>query len=111
MPDKIKRMQIIFDLDSVKLEEIEKNSSKNIYSKIRVFMEKNGFDHIEYSGYVSREPVRLARVYEVVKTLRAAFPILNDTVNDMHVTEVGNTYLLARSFVSYRRLVQLITRA
>lgn len=46
MPDKIKRMQIIFDLDTVKLEEIEKNSSRNIYSKIRVFMEKNGFDHL-----------------------------------------------------------------
>ena len=75
MSDNVRRMQIIFDLDTVQLEEIEKNSSKTIYSKIKVFMDKNGFDHIEYSGYVSREPVRLAKVYEIVKTLKTAFPI------------------------------------
>ena len=57
-----RRMQIIFDLDTTKLEEIEKNSSKTIYSKIKKFMNDSGYDHIEYSGYVSREPVRLTRV-------------------------------------------------
>ena len=47
-----RRLQIIFDLDTNLLEEAEKGSSKSIYGKIRTFMEKNGFDHIEYSGYV-----------------------------------------------------------
>ena len=96
--DNIRRMQIIFDLDTVQLEKLEKNSSKTIYSKIKVFMEKNGYDHIEYSGYVSREPVQLAEVLMLIGDLKAAFPILNETVNDMHITEVGNTYSVNHLF-------------
>lgn len=98
MAGDIRRMQIIFDLDTVKLEEIEKNSSKTIYSKIRMFMNDSGYDHIEYSGYVSREPVRLARVLQLIHDLKAAFPILNETVNEMHITEVENTYSVNHLF-------------
>ena len=36
-----RRMQIIFDLDNVLLEEIEKGSRKTIYTNIKKFMTKN----------------------------------------------------------------------
>ena len=97
MADK-KHMQIIFDLDNVLLEEIEKNSSKTIYTKIRTFMKKHGFDHIEYSGYVSQTPITLTTVFQVVTELRITYPILDKVVKEMHVTEVGNTYSLNHLF-------------
>ena len=93
-----RRLQIIFDLDTALLEAAEKGSSKTIYSKIRAFMERNGFDHIEYSGYVSREPMRVAAALAVVRELKKAFPILNSTVQGMHLTEVGDTYELTNLF-------------
>ena len=93
-----RRIQIIFDLDNVLLEEIEPGSRKNIYTNIKRFMSKNGFEHIEYSGYVSTEPMKLAEVLDVVRALKIAFPILDDVVEEMHVTEVGNTYSLDNLF-------------
>ena len=93
-----RRMQIIFDLDNVLLEEIEKGSRKTIYTNIKKFMTKNGFDHIEYSGYVSKEPMKVAEVLDVVRSLKKEFPILDDVVEEMHVTEVGNTYSLDNLF-------------
>ena len=96
--DDRKRMQIIFDLDTVRLEQIENNSSKTIYSEIRTFMDRHGFEHIEYSGYVSREPITLVTVFQAIAELKAAFPILDKVVEEMHVTEVGNTYSLNHLF-------------
>ncbi len=65
-----RRMQIIFDLDNVLLEEIEKGSRRNIYTFIKKFMTANGFDHIEYSGYVSKEPMKVAEVLTAVLSLK-----------------------------------------
>ena len=93
-----RRLQIIFDLDTLLLEQTEKGSSKTIYTKIKAFMDENGFDHIEYSGYVSREPMMVAIALAVVESLKDAFPILNSTVQGMHLTEVGDTYELTNLF-------------
>ena len=84
------RKQIIFTLDNVRLDGIEKGRSKTIYKDIERFLMANGFEHT--AGYVCKEPVKLAEVIAVVGALKNAFPVLNDVVVDMNVTEVWNTY-------------------
>ena len=96
---KSKRMQIIFDLDTILLEEAERGSSKTIYSEIKVFMGKWGFDHIEYSGYVSREPMSVAAVLDTMRSLKTAYPILSSAIQGMHLTEVGDTYEITDLFL------------
>lgn len=54
-----KRKAFNFDLDNEKLEEFypspsgSKTSYNNAWSKIQKFMEANGFEHRQYSGYES----------------------------------------------------------
>ena len=51
------RRAINFDLSTNALEEIfGKRNTRKTYSDIKHFMEKNGFEHSQYSGYVSVEP-------------------------------------------------------
>ena len=53
----ITRKAINFDLSTNTLEELfGKGNTKKPYADIKKFMEENGFEHRQYSGYVSVEP-------------------------------------------------------
>mgnify|MGYP006922439092 CR=1 FL=1 len=58
MRKKETKRAINFDLDTKELLKHFKNTHQ-AYSAIKVFMEDNGFEHRQYSGYVSREPTFL----------------------------------------------------
>lgn len=59
----ITRKAINFDLSTNTLEELfGKGNTKKPYSDIKHFMEKNGFEHSQYSGYVSKEPKTKANI-------------------------------------------------
>ncbi len=86
--DNLQKKQIIFDIDSKVAYEILGESSKNVWSNIRKFLENNGFAHIKYSGYQSIEPMSIARVSMIVSQLLDKYPYLTKCFEEMHVTNV-----------------------
>lgn len=61
-------------------------------------MEDNGFEHRQYSGYVSREPISEFSVISVTEKLNQKFKWLKDCIQKYDVTEIGETYDLKYIF-------------
>lgn len=74
-----KRKAFNFDLDNEKLEELYPSPSgsttsyNNAWSKIKAFMEANGFEHSQYSGYESIHGMSYADAFSVLERLQATF--------------------------------------
>ena len=85
MRKKETKRAINFDLDTKELLKHFKNTHQ-AYSAIKVFMEDNGFEHRQYSGYVSTEK------------LNQKFKWLKDCIQKYDVTEIGATYDLKYIF-------------
>ncbi len=64
----INRKAINFDLSTKSLEKYFKDT-REPYSLIKKFMLENGFEHRQYSGYTSKEPINERRVIRIVNKL------------------------------------------
>lgn len=64
----INRKVINFDLSTKSLEKYFKDT-REPYSLIKKFMLENGFEHRQYSGYTSKEPIDERRVARIVTKL------------------------------------------
>ncbi|MGB4984296.1 MAG: VapD family protein [Erysipelotrichaceae bacterium] len=95
------RKAINFDLNTKKLlEYYDKDNYNNAYRDIRKFMERNGFEHRQYSGYVSMKSVRFGIVENVLADAYQQFPWLVNCVDVLDVTSVGKNYDFAKKFKS-----------
>jgi cell filamentation protein len=96
-----KRKALNFDLDNDVLTALfgENNRSKG-YRAIRRFLEANGFEHRQLSGYFSVSGITVRQTTNVVGELYEKLPWLRDAVKKFDVTEVGTTYDLAETFKS-----------
>jgi len=92
------RKAINFDLDERKLKKLYPSrfpfAYKHAWSDIKRFMEKNGFEHRQYSGYVSRKPMSYTEVIKTMEKLRSVYPWIGPCAQKFDVTEVGKTYSL-----------------
>ena len=97
MKEKLTRKAINFDLDTKELLKHFKNTHQ-AYSAIKVFMEDNGFEHRQYSGYVSTGYISNAATTLLTKQLNKKFKWLKDCVQKYDITEIGETYDLKYIF-------------
>jgi len=97
MNNKETKRAINFDLDTRELLKYFKNTHQ-AYSAIKVFMEDNGFEHRQYSGYVSKEPISEFSAISVTEKLNQKFKWLKDCIQKYDVTEIGETYDLKYIF-------------
>ena len=97
MKEKLTRKAINFDLDTKELLKHFKNTHQ-AYSAIKVFMEDNGFEHRQYSGYVSTGYISNAATTLLTKQLNKKFKWIKDCVQKYDVTEIGETYDLKYIF-------------
>ena len=97
MKEKLTRKAINFDLDTKELLKHFKNTHQ-AYSAIKVFMEDNGFEHRQYSGYVSTGYISDASVTILTEKLNDKFKWLKDCVQKYDITEIGETYDLKYIF-------------
>ena len=71
-----KRKAFNFDLDNGKLEELYPSPSgsttsyNNAWSKIKAFMEANGFEHSQYSGYESIHGMSYADAFSILENCK-----------------------------------------
>ncbi len=92
------RIQIIFDIDVTEAEKLAGPSYKKLWSKIKAYFLENGFEHIEYSGYASKEPISFFDSIELVKSMIKTFPVLDKCMEDIHMSIVPEVFSLNEYF-------------
>lgn len=82
------RKSLNFDLDTASLIEVfgEKDRRRG-YSEIKRFMVRNGFEHRQYSGYVSKERMSYVDTYDLIKALKKHCPWLQHCANKFDITD------------------------
>ncbi|TLD80753.1 vapd [Helicobacter sp. MIT 11-5569] len=87
------RKAINFDLYT---DELKKSflDTREPYNQIKRFMLENGFEHRQYSGYVSKEPMSDRRILKMVRKLSKELAWISECVKEFDVTEIGEQYSL-----------------
>lgn len=87
------RKMINFDLDTKALQMYyPKSDWHNAYSDVRIFLEKEGFEHRQGSGYVSINSMNYMDVQAILQDLNAQMPWLAHCINRIDTTNVGRTF-------------------
>lgn len=85
-----------FDLDEKKLKATYPSDSatgyKRAWSDIRSFLEDNGFEHTQYSGYETVDGMSYYEAYAVFENLQEKFPWFVDCAQVATVTEIGERH-------------------
>lgn len=76
------------------------------YKEIQNFMEKNGFSHRQWSGYISNRSVDKSEIVLMAKRMTEKFPWLADCVNHFDVTDIGKQYDLTDVIKGYSKEIK-----
>lgn len=91
-----RRKAFHFDLDEDRLKSLYPSESKTGYKsawgKIQAFMEANGFEHTQYSGYESIHGMSYLQAYKVLEGLQKAYPWFKDCAQVATLTEIGKRH-------------------
>lgn len=77
-----------FDLDTKKLKEYYSKSRRNAYREIQQFLESNGFEHRQWSGYISTERMDMQDVYPLLMLFKESHPWMEHCANRFDASEV-----------------------
>ncbi len=82
-----------FDLnDSLLRKYYPSKNYKKGWSDLKKYFINNGFKHRQYSGYVSKYPISMAEVVQVIKKLSSNYIWLKYCVKEFDVTIVSDEY-------------------
>ena len=95
----LSRKAINFDLSTNELKKHFPNTAE-AYNQIKSFMLKNGFEHRQYSGYASIEPMDNDDIASLARRISKNFPWLSPCVQAFDVTDIGEQYSLKHIFES-----------
>lgn len=98
-----------FDLDTKALEQHYPSSSyRQAYRDISRFLQSNGFEHRQWSGYRSEQAMSDAEITLLVTRLNTRFPWLSKCVNRFDVTNIGKNYDLSPLFTDIADVPDLL---
>ena len=84
-----------FDLSDVQLRKYYPSKNyKKAWSDIKSYLLDNGFNHRQYSGYVSNERISMIYVTQLIGDMSSSFKWLKYCVKEFDVTIVGDEYSL-----------------
>lgn len=69
-----------------------KTGYKSAWGKIQAFMEANGFEHTQYSGYESIHGMSYLQAYKVLEGLQKTYPWFKDCAQVATLTEIGKRH-------------------
>lgn len=95
------RKAINFDLSTNELKKHFKNTAE-AYNQIKDFMLQNGFEHRQYSGYVSKEPLEDYEITNLVVKLKNKFSWLYPCAQKFDVTDIGEQHDL-KDILAYKQ--------
>ena len=97
--DSAQRKGINFDLDTEALKQhYPKGDWHNAYTDVRNFFRRNGFEHIQGSGYHSIEAMSEAKAMAVIYDMTKELPWLNYCVNICTIADVPELYNISHVF-------------
>ena len=77
---------INFDLDTKQLLKIFPNGTREPYTLIKKFFEDRGFEHRQYSGYISKEPLSKYQIHGVIEELAKTFTWLRTCMQEFDIS-------------------------
>lgn len=89
---------INFDIDTKKYEEYTGRRSPTAYKEIRNFLNKNGFEHRQGSGYISKKSLNDSNITTLVANITITFEWLEYCIKEIDVTNVGRQHSLKDMF-------------
>ena len=95
-----KQKQLIFDIDTTVAKELCGSKYNHLYDKIEDFLLKNGFEHVQGSGYESIKPMSNIALLKTVRSLKKSIPELNECMRDIRVADISKSHDL-NSLFSY----------
>lgn len=95
------RKAINFDLSTNELKKHFKNTAE-AYNQIKDFMLQNGFEHRQYSGYVSKEPLEDYEITNLVVKLKNKLTWLYSCTQRFDVTDIGEQHDL-KDMLAYKQ--------
>ncbi|ARJ56098.1 VapD family protein [Campylobacter cuniculorum] len=96
----LSRKAINFDLSTNELKKHFKDT-REPYIKIKTFMLENGFEHRQYSGYASKEPMDDDKILTLTRELNRKFSWLSSCIQEFDVTDIGEQYSLNHIFKDF----------
>ena len=96
------RKAVNFDLNTESLKKIFKSNNPFVYMiayrKIGRFLINNGFEHRQWSGYISKQSLTPIQITAIVKGLNKTLPWLHQCVTKFDVTDIGEQHDLMYIF-------------
>lgn len=96
------RKAINFDLDTKTLQKIFQSKNPFVYmagyKQIGRFLKSNGFNHRQWSGYISMKPMSNTEITGIVRNLNKTLPWLKQCIRKFDVTNIGETFDLMFMF-------------
>ncbi|MCU6762999.1 Uncharacterised protein [uncultured Roseburia sp.] len=97
--DSAQKKGINFDLDTIALQiYYPKSDWHNAYYDVRAYFERNGFEHIQGSGYHSHKAMSEAKAMTVIYQMTKEFPWLNECVGICTISDVPELYDISHVF-------------
>ena len=82
-----------FDLDTKKLQELYPNNSyTQAYDDIKRFLTKNGFEHRQGSGYISKEIMKASQIVNIIEELNNQHSWIKDCCKTLDYYDVGERF-------------------
>ena len=94
---RLSRKAINFDLSTNELNKHFKDT-REPYNLIKDFMLENGFEHRQYSGYMSKEAMDEFDIELLIKRMSKQYSWLYSCVQRFDVTDIGEQYDLTHLF-------------
>ncbi len=87
------RKAINFDLYT---DELKKHfdDTRKPYGLIKDFMLENGFEHRQYSGYASKEPMEDEYIFLLIRKISKKITWLASCIKEFDITDIGEQYSL-----------------
>lgn len=88
------RKAINFDIDTKKYEEYTGEKAPTAYAEVKKFLKKNGFEHRQGSGYVSKNSLDDLRITAIITNMTLTLKWLRFCVKEIDVTNIGKQHSL-----------------
>lgn len=88
------RKAINFDIDTKKYEEFTGKPAPTAYAQIKRFLKKNGFEHRQGSGYVSKDSLDDQKITAIIMNMTFNLSWLKYCIKQIDVTNIGKQHSL-----------------
>lgn len=88
------RKAINFDIDTKKYEEYTGKHSPAAYEEIKRFLKRNGFEHRQGSGYISKESLSDNDITALMINMTITFDWFKYSIKQFDVTNIGRQHSL-----------------